>query len=107
MLVDFRQSNHEGDLVDLIGTAPGRYHAIVINPAAYTHTSVALRDAIAAAGLPAVEIHLSNIHAREDFRRRSLTATVCAGQICGFGPLSYLLGLEAAVSLAKSTGKRP
>ena len=105
--VDFSQSNHEGKLVDMIGAAPGRYDALVINPAAYTHTSVAVRDAIAAVGLPTVEIHLSNIHAREAFRHRSLTAPVCAGQICGFGPLSYLLGLEAAVSLAKTIGKRP
>lgn len=105
--VEFCQSNHEGKLVDIIGGTPGRYDAIVINPAAYTHTSVALRDAIAAVGLPTVEIHLSNIHAREDFRHRSLTAPVCAGQICGFGPLSYLLGLDAAVSLAKTVGKQP
>jgi 3-dehydroquinate dehydratase-2 len=104
---DFCQSNHEGKLVDIIGAAPGRYDAIVINPAAYTHTSVALRDAIAAVGLPTVEIHLSNIHSREDFRHRSLTAPVCVGQICGFGPLSYLLGLDAAVSLVKAAGKQP
>jgi len=105
--VDFFQSNHEGQIVDRIGTAGKRYAAIVINPAAYTHTSVAIRDAIAAVGVPTVEIHLSNIHAREDFRHRSLTAPVCVGQICGFGPSSYLLGLEAAVSLGKTSGKRP
>ena len=105
--VDFFQSNHEGQIVDRIGTVGKRYAAIVINPAAYTHTSVAIRDAIAAVGVPTVEIHLSNIHAREDFRHRSLTAPVCVGQICGFGPSSYLLGLEAAVSLGKTSGKRP
>jgi len=104
---DFFQSNHEGQIVDRIGAARKRYAAIVINPAAYTHTSVAIRDAIAAVGVPAVEIHLSNIHAREDFRHRSLTAPVCVGQISGFGPMSYLLGLEAAVSLAKTAGKQP
>jgi 3-dehydroquinate dehydratase-2 len=105
--VDFFQSNHEGQIVDRIGTAGKRYAAIVINPAAYTHTSVAIRDAIAAVGVPTVEIHLSNIHAREDFRHRSLTAPVCVGQISGFGSLSYLLGFEAAVSLANTAGKRP
>jgi 3-dehydroquinate dehydratase-2 len=109
--VDFIQSNHEGVIVDRIGAARKRYAAIVINPAAYTHTSVAVRDALSAVALPAVEIHLSNIHAREDFRHRSLSAPVCAGQICGFGPLSYELGLEAAIALAKAVrkaaGKRP
>lgn len=95
----FYQSNHEGDLVERIGAARGRFAAIILNPAAYTHTSVALRDAVAAAGVPTVETHLSNIHAREEFRHRSLIAPVCAGQICGFGARSYLLALEAAAQL--------
>lgn len=94
------QSNHEGEIAGHIGRAKGAYHAIVINPAAYTHTSVAIRDAVEASGLPAIEVHLSNIHAREAFRRDSLIAPVCRGQICGFGPLSYELGLEAALALA-------
>jgi len=95
--VDFRQSNVEGELVNWIQAARNEFDAIVINAAAYTHTSVALRDALAAVGLPAIEIHLSNIHAREEFRHTSLIAPVCRGQICGFGLLSYLLGLEAAI----------
>lgn len=98
--LEFRQSNHEGELVDWIQAARGTADAIVLNAAAYTHTSVALRDAIAAIGIPVVEVHLSNIHAREEFRHRSLIAAVCSGQICGFGMESYRLGLEAAVSLA-------
>jgi len=93
------QSNHEGELVERIGQAKGRYAAIVINPAAYTHTSVAIRDAIEAAGMPTVEVHLSNIYAREPFRQHSLIAPVCAGQISGFGPMSYRLGLDAALDL--------
>jgi len=96
--VDFRQSNGEGELVTWIQQAKGAYHAIVINAAAYTHTSVALRDAIAAVGVPTIEVHLSNIHAREEFRQKSLIAPVCLGQICGFGAQSYVLGLEAAVN---------
>jgi len=87
--------------VDLVGKASKQYKAILINPAAYTHTSVAIRDAIAACGIPAVEVHLSNIYSREDFRQTSLTAPVCAGQVSGFGVNSYILGLEAAVGLIK------
>lgn len=97
--IDFRQSNHEGELVTWIQEARGRFDAIVLNAAAYTHTSVALRDAISAVSIPTVEIHLSNIHAREEFRHRSLIAPVCRGQISGFGFQSYLLGLQAVVTL--------
>ena len=93
------QSNHEGEIVDAIGKAKRAFHALLINPAAYTHTSVAIRDAIEAAGLPAVEVHLSNIYAREPFRHQSLIAPVCRGQVSGFGPASYRLGLEALVGL--------
>ena len=97
--VDFRQSNHEGELVGWIQSAVGAWDAIVLNAAAYTHTSIALRDAISAVGIPTIEIHLSNIHAREEFRHRSLIASVCKGQISGFGPNSYILGLMAAVTV--------
>ena len=98
--VDLRtlQSNSEGALVDAVQGALADCDAILINPAAYTHTSVALRDAIAATALPAVEVHLSNVHAREAFRSHSYIAPVAVGQICGFGPDSYLLGLRALVS---------
>lgn len=95
------QSNHEGEIVDLIGSAAGKVDAIVINPAAYTHTSVAIRDALAAVPVPAVEVHLSNIYRREDFRQRSLIAPAAAGQVSGFGPESYRLGLAAAVGLVR------
>lgn len=100
------QSNHEGEIVDAIGRAKGRYRAIVINPAAYTHTSVAIRDAIEACGVPAIEVHLSNIYARESFRRHSLIAPVCRGQVSGFGIMSYRLGLQAAIALEGRKRKR-
>ncbi len=96
------QSNHEGEIIDLIGSAKHRYGAILINPAAYTHTSVAIRDAIEAGGVPTVEVHLSNIYAREKFRQKSLSAPVCVGQISGFGPASYELGLLACLTILKS-----
>jgi 3-dehydroquinate dehydratase-2 len=99
------QSNHEGQIVDLIQKA-GPYSALVINPAAYTHTSIAIRDAIAAVDIPTVEVHLSNIHKREEFRQKSLIAPVATGQISGFGPESYLLGLRAAVSIAQTAGEQ-
>ncbi|MBM4260775.1 MAG: type II 3-dehydroquinate dehydratase [Deltaproteobacteria bacterium] len=95
--VDIRQSNHEGELVTWIQDAPKRFQAIVINPAAYTHTSLAMKDAIFACGLPTVEIHISNIYKREDFRHHSHIAGAAVGQIAGFGVQSYLLGLRAAV----------
>ena len=100
------QSNHEGEIVSRIGQADGRYDAIVMNPAAYTHTSVAIRDAVAAVKTPVVEVHLSNIYAREEFRHQSLIAAVSAGQISGFGAQSYELGLLAAIGLAKSRKKK-
>jgi 3-dehydroquinate dehydratase II len=95
--IAFRQSNVEGELVDWIQEAKGKFDAIVLNAAAYTHTSIALRDAIVAVGIPTIEIHLSNIHAREEFRHKSLIAPVCCGQILGFGQKSYILAVEAAV----------
>ena len=97
--LEILQSNHEGDIVEAIGKAKGRIDAILINPAAYTHTSVAIRDAISAVRIPTVEVHLSNIYAREEFRKTSLIAPVANGQVSGFGKMSYLLGLEAAMGL--------
>jgi 3-dehydroquinate dehydratase-2 len=101
--VDFRQTNSEGELVGWIQDARGSFDVIVINAAAYTHTSVALRDAITAVAIPTIEIHLSNIHAREEFRHKSLIGAVCRGQIAGFGDKSYILALEACyyVKVAK------
>ena len=100
--IDFRQSNSEGELVTWIQQATNTFGAIVLNAGAYTHTSIAIRDAISATGIPTVEIHLSNIHAREEFRHHSMIAAVCRGQICGFGPHSYALGLDAALTLIKT-----
>jgi 3-dehydroquinate dehydratase II len=97
--IDFRQSNLEGELVAWIQQSKGIYNVIVLNAAAYTHTSIALRDAISAVGVPTIEIHLSNVHAREEFRHKSLIAPVCKGVIAGFGAESYVLAVEASVNV--------
>ncbi|HSQ78549.1 MAG TPA: type II 3-dehydroquinate dehydratase [Nitrospirota bacterium] len=102
--VSFFQSNHEGELVQEIQDAMGVHQAIVINPGAYTHTSVALRDAIASTGIPTIEAHISNIYKREEFRKHSYISGVAIGQISGFGPESYLLALRAAVAHVKKGG---
>jgi 3-dehydroquinate dehydratase-2 len=94
-----KQSNHEGEIVDLIGKAKLKYAGLLINPAAYTHTSVAIRDAILASGILTVEVHLSNIYSREEFRQKSLISPVVKGTILGFGAKSYALGLEALIDL--------
>ena len=104
--VTFFQSNHEGDLVQKIQDAMGIYQAIVINPGAYTHTSVALRDAISSTGIPTVETHISNIYKREEFRKHSYISGVAVGQITGFGADSYLLALRAAVGFVNAGGSK-
>lgn len=100
--VDFRQSNLEGELVAWIQQAKAKFDVIVLNAAAYTHTSIALRDAISAVGIPTIEIHISNVHAREEFRQKSIIAPVCKGQILGFGAASYVLAVEAASNVIES-----
>lgn len=95
--VDHFQSNDEGELVTRIGKSAGVYDGLILNPAAYTHTSIAIRDALQAVRVPCVEVHLSNIHARESFRHVSLTAAACLGQIAGLGPLGYRLALDALI----------
>jgi len=100
------QSNHEGEIVDAIGKAGEKFDILLINPAAYTHTSVAIRDAISAVKIPAIEVHLSNIYSREEFRHTSLIAPVCAGQVSGFGENSYILGLDAALTLNIKPGNK-
>lgn len=99
MDLDFIQSNHEGEIIDRIHSARGIYNVLIINAGAYTHYSIAIRDALKAVEIPSVEVHLSNIHAREEFRSKSVIAPVCCGQISGFGPDSYLLALKAAINL--------
>lgn len=104
--VECRQTNHEGILVDMIQAAEGAYDCIIINPAAFTHYSIAVRDALSAISTPAIEVHLSNIYRREEFRHHSVTAPVTVGQIAGFGSQGYMLALYAAVDIIVRGGKK-
>ncbi|MCL6729096.1 type II 3-dehydroquinate dehydratase [Sphingomonas hankyongi] len=102
--LDVRQSNHEGELVDWLHESMAKASAVIINGGGYAHTSIAIRDAVAALPIPVVEVHLSNVYAREGFRRQSMIAQVARGSIVGFGPLSYMLALDAASHLCKGAG---
>ena len=102
--LDIRQSNHEGVLIDWLHEALAKASAVIINPGAYAHSSIALRDAVAALPIPVIEVHLTNIYAREGFRRQSLLGQVTRGSIIGFGPLGYALALDAAAHLCKGAG---
>ena len=103
LTLDVRQSNHEGVIVDWLHEAMAKAAAVIINSGGYAHTSIAIRDAVAALQIPVVEVHLSNVYAREHFRRQSMIAQVARGSIAGFGPLSYVLALDAAAHLCKGT----
>ncbi|MEO6225773.1 MAG: type II 3-dehydroquinate dehydratase [Sphingomicrobium sp.] len=105
--LDLRQSNHEGVLVDWLQEAMAKAAAVIINAGGYAHTSIAIRDAVAALAIPVIEVHLSNIYAREHFRRQSMVAQVARGSIVGFGPMSYLLALDAAAHLCKGAAATP
>lgn len=104
--VDFRQSNHEGELVEMIQQARGKANCIIINPAAYTHTSVAIHDALKMTGLPVIEVHLSNVHAREAFRHHSYVSPIATGVLCGFGADGYIMALDAAARLVAAQTKK-
>jgi 3-dehydroquinate dehydratase-2 len=103
--IEFRQSNREGELVDWLHEAREKANGVIINPGAYTHTSIALHDAVKAIGLPVVEVHLSNIFAREEFRHHSFVSPAARGMICGFGPDSYLLAIEALAGVLRPARK--
>ena len=104
LTLDIRQSNHEGVLVDWLNEALAKASAVIINAGAYSHSSIAIRDAVAALPIPVIEVHLTNIYAREGFRRQSLLGQVARGSVIGFGPLGYVLALDAAASLCKGAG---